>query len=310
MPLKYSVIILNQDQYPDFAEYVRNLCEIFLAKNAPFEILIVANGTGMFLRTVLPDTKDYKQFIKAYEFPKKISEGVSLRSVVKEAQGEILVVCGSYQQISNESFSRLLDSMDDTTDIVCPWRRHRVDSFLSRFQSWGFNYLVRRIAGTGLHDFSCLVRIFRREVFEETEIYGNMYRFLPLLAEKKGFKTREIECEHYQERGEAGLYVPSDYLTRLIDIFALFFNTRFTKKPLRFFSAMGLGFLCAGLLMILYLFVERFVFGHPIGNRSGLILSLLLIVFGVQSWGVGLLGEIVAFAHGRDKKEYTVEKEI
>jgi hypothetical protein len=73
---------------------------------------------------------------------------------------------------------------------------------------------------------------------------------------------------------------------------------------------MGLGFLSAGLLIILYLFAERFIFGHPLCNRFGLILSLLLIVFGVQSWGVGLLGEIVAFVHGRDKKEYTIEKMI
>jgi hypothetical protein len=149
-------------------------------------------------------------------------------------------------------------------------------------------------------------------VVEETDIYGNMYRFLPILAEKKGFKTREIKCDHYQQRGvgKSGFYSLSHYFNTFIDILTLYFNTGFSRKPLRFFSAIGLMFLIGGLLITAYIFAEKFFLGYPVGSRSSLLLAIVLMVLGVQAASVGLLGEIIAFAHGRKKKEYSIEKLI
>ena len=133
-----------------------------------------------------------------------------------------------------------------------------------------------------------------------------MYRFLPIVAAQKGFKTKEVKCEHYQERGKTGFYTPSDYVTRLIDIFTLFFITRFIKKPLRFFSSIGLGFLTIGLLLTGFLFIQRFFMNLPIGDRPALFLAILLMLVGVLVSSVGLLGEIIVFSHGRQKKDYTI----
>jgi len=155
-----------------------------------------------------------------------------------------------------------------------------------------------------------MVRVFRREVLEETKIYGNMYRFLPIVAARKGFKTTEVNCEHYQERGKTGFYGLSAYITRFIDIFTLYFNTRFTKKPLRFFNSIGLGFFLVGLFITSYIFVQKFSMGRPIGDRPMLLLAIFFMVLGVQAASVGLLGEIIAFIHGRHRKEYTIEKII
>jgi len=137
-----------------------------------------------------------------------------------------------------------------------------------------------------------------------------MYRFLPIVAVRKGFKTKEVKCEHYQERGKTGFYGFSEYVTRLIDIFTLYFNTRFTRKPLRFFSSIGLGFLLIGLLITSSIFAQKFFMGLPIGDRPILLLAIFFIVLGIQAASVGLLGEIIAFTQGRHKKEYTIEKEI
>jgi dolichol-phosphate mannosyltransferase len=169
---------------------------------------------------------------------------------------------------------------------------------------------MRFFVGAELHDFSCLVKVVRRAVLEETDLYGNMFRFLPVLAADKGFRVKEVPVQHLQERGKIGFYSVSDYITRLIDILTVFFNTRFTRKPLRFFSAIGIVFIFFGSLSLLLLFIERFFFSIPIGNRPLLFLSLLLTILGVLISSAGLLGEIIAFTNGRKKREYTIEKTI
>jgi hypothetical protein len=229
---------------------------------------------------------------------------------LNEVSGDILVVCGSYQQITNDSLVRALKSLDQKADIIAPWRQKRVDPSFNQFQSKVFNIFANKVTGSDLHDLSCTVKIFHREVLEETELYGNMSRFLPILAAQKGFITKEAPCKHLEERGKTGFYSLSEYVNRLLDIFTLYFNTRFTKKPLRFFSSIGLAFLVIGLGLTAFLFIQRFFMDVPIGNRPMLFISLLLMILGVLVSSVGLLGEIVVFTHGRSRKEYTAEKTI
>lgn len=308
--MKYSIIVLLEDPHPDFPQFITNLHNVFSTRGDSFEILIMVNGTGGFLRNQLAQLQGLNHRLKAFEFNTKTTQAVCLKAGLNESTGEIIVVSGSYQQITNDSLVQLLDSRDNETDIISPWRQHRVDPGFSQFQSRVFNTLVRKIIKSDLHDLSCTVKIFRRQVLEETKLYGNMYRFLPIVAAQRGFTTMEVKCEHYQERGKTGFYALSDYVTRLIDIFTLFFNTRFIKKPLCFFSSIGLGFLLTGLLITAYIFVQKFLMGYSIGDRPILLLAIFFMVLGVQVASVGLLGEIIAFAHGRQRKEYTVEKTI
>jgi hypothetical protein len=308
--MKYSVIVLLEEAHEDFPQFIRNLHGVFSNRHVPFEIIIMANGTGGFLRDRLIELQGFNHKIKAFEFDRKTTQAVCLKAGLRESRGEIIVVCGSYQQIGDNSLAQLLDSLDGETDIVSPWRQRRIDPSFNQFQSKVFNTLVRKMVKSDLHDLSCTVKIFRRGVLEKTEIYGNMYRFLPILAAQNGFKTKEVKCGHYQERGKTGFYGLSDYITRLIDIFTLYFNTRFVRKPLRFFSSIGLGFLLIGLLIMSYVFVQKFFMGYPMGDRPILLLAIFFIVLGVQTASVGLLGEIVAFTHGRKKKEYAIEKTI
>ncbi|MFO7963726.1 MAG: glycosyltransferase [Desulfobacterales bacterium] len=307
--MKYSIIILLEDCHSDFAHYIRNLHGLFSGRKEPFEMIIMANGTGGFLRDQLPGLSDLHPDIKAFEMT-PTTQSACLKGGLKESTGDIIVVCGSYQQITNASFAKLLEALDSKTDLISPWRRRRIDGVFSRFQSMLFNWIVRKTTRFDVHDLSCTVSVFRREVLEETELYGGMYRFLSILADRKGFKTREIECEHFQERGKSGLYPLSDYLGRLLDIVTLYFNTRFTKKPLRFFSTIGVGFISVGILIFGFVLFERAFLNQLVGDRPILLMALLSMAIGVQAAGVGLLGEIISFTLGRDRKEYTIEKII
>jgi hypothetical protein len=305
-----SVILLLEECYKDQSDYISAVDRIFAGIGVPYEILVIANGTGNFFRSRISDLKEISHRLRAYEFSKRTSQAVCLKAILKKVKGNTLVICGSYQQLTDDSIRKVVEALGYSCDVISPWRQNRVDPRLNRFQSRVFNGLMRWFVGADLHDFSCTMKVARKAVLEETEIYGNMFRFLPVLASDRGFRVKEIPVEHLQERGKTGIYGLSDYVTRLIDIFTLFFNTRFTRKPMRFFSAIGLGFMLLGSLSLLVLFIERFFFGILMGNRPFLFLSLLLTILGVLVSSAGLLGEIIAFTNGRQKKEYTIEKTI
>lgn len=308
--MKYSVIILLEEKNEDFSQFVRMLYETFSARSDPFEIIIIANGNEGFLKMELEKIQSLNQYLKAFAINKKTTQAVCLKAALNESSGDTIVVAGSYQQIPNKSLLQLLDFFDDKTDIISPWRQNRVDPPINKLQSRIFNLMVRVVTGSDLNDLSCTVKIFRREVLEDTELYGNMYRFLPIVAAQKGFKYKEIKCEHHEEHGKTGFYTISEYLERILDIFTLYFNVRFTRKPLRFFSTFGAMFFIIGFAITLYVFYQKIILGYPIGDRPVLILSILFMVLGTQAASVGLLGEIIAFTHGRNRKEYTVEKTI
>lgn len=305
-----SVIVLLENQYQDFPAYLLNIDRVFSDLGQAYEIVIVANGTGNFLRAQQNQLRRLSSRLHAFEFSTHVTQAVSLKAILKEAKGDTLVICGSYQQLTDQSLADCVKALDEGTDMISPWRQKRVDPGFNQFQSSVFNKIVRSFVKTDLHDFSCTVKVCRRSMLEMVDLYGNMFRFLPVLAMAKGFRVKEVPVEHYQERGKTGFYSFSEYITRLLDIFTLFFNTRFSRKPLRFFSCIGLGFIGIGMILIGVLFVQRLFFEIPIGNRALLFVALLLVILGVLVSGAGLLGEIIAFANGRHKKEYVIEKEI
>jgi hypothetical protein len=308
--MKYSIIILLEIENPEFVEFVMSVHSLFSELGDSFEILIIRNGVGTLSEKEKDVLTHANPVVRMFQMPAKTTEALCLTAGFKESRGEILVVFGSFQQITNKSLKTIIGAMDDSIDIISPWRQNRVDNFFNQMQSKTFNWLVKSIARSEMHDLGCKVKILRRQILDSVAIYGNMFNFLPILAREKGFQVKEIKCDHYKDHGKSGLYSLSRYLTILLDIFTLYFNSRFTRKPLRFFSAIGVVFFLLGALILSYVFIEKFLFGTPIGERAVLLLSLLFTVIGIQAASVGLLGEIIAFVHGRHRKEYTIEKII
>lgn len=305
----YSIIVLLEENYDGFTEYIYSLDDIFLEVGRSYEIIIIANGKMELLRKILTKINPQGKLI-AFAHNYKIPQAVCLRSAFEESCGDIIVVCGSYKQMKDDSLKKLIRSFDSKTDIISPWRQNRVDSKFGQLQSKIFNKMTQKVVGTELHDLSCTVRIFRRKVLEEIELYGNMYRFLPVIAAKSGFRTKEVPCEHYQERGKSGLYSLSEYTGRVIDIFTLYFKTHFIKKPLRFFSILGTVSVFIGFGGLLYVAIQKIICNIAIGGRPVIIMALLCIILGIQIASAGFLGEIIVFSIGRMRREYNIDKII
>lgn len=305
-----SVVVLLEEEALNFREYLRLLTHIFAKRANSFEIIIVSNGFESFLRSQSSAISGNPCLVRAFAFPSPVAQAVCVRAALKELMGDVVLLCGSYQQITSNAFNVMLDALDEETDLVCAWRQQRVDPGLNQLQSRFFNTLVRVVTKTDLHDLSCTTRVVRRSVLDELSLYGNMYRFLPVLAMQKGFRVKEVVTEHYQERGATGFYHLSEYFTRIVDVVTLFFNSRFSKKPLRFFSAVGSVFIVLGFLMFFWVFGQKILYDDPIGNDPYLLIASLSMVAGIQAAGIGLLGEIITFTLSRKKKGYVIEKII
>jgi hypothetical protein len=147
-------------------------------------------------------------------------------------------------------------------------------------------------------------------VLEETELYGEQHGFLPLLAANVGFKAIEIDVPQARGDAERKIHRPRGYLHRLVDILSVFFLTRFTRRPLRFFGPFGAGCTLAGVIGLAIIVAQRLFFGLPLAERPALILSSLFIALGLQVLAIGLIGELIVFIHARSMRQYRVREII
>jgi hypothetical protein len=149
-----------------------------------------------------------------------------------------------------------------------------------------------------------------RQVASELNLYGSMHRFIPLLAHHRGFAVREIAVAQRRENRGTRFHGAGAYLGRLLDVLTVFFLTKFARRPLRFFGLLGAGMLSLGVLLGLVVVVEKVFFATGLSDRALLLLAVLLVVLGVQTLSLGLVGEILIFIHARNVREYHVAEVI
>ncbi len=235
-------------------------------------------------------------------------ESVCLSAGYEKARGTILLTSPQYVQIDPAAIEPMLAAIDQGVDFVTPWRHPRVDPWLNRLQSLLFSWITRRIIHVKIRDMNCTFRVFRREVLDDLHLYGDMYRFLPALAYRQGFRVQELEVRHLSEWGGAGLFGLGVYARRMLDVVGMLFLAKFTLKPLRFFGALGGLLLLVGSIVCAVIGIEHYLFQAGIYNRPLFIIGVLVIVLGVQIIGFGLVGEIIIYTQARNLREYRVDR--
>jgi glycosyltransferase involved in cell wall biosynthesis len=235
-------------------------------------------------------------------------ESVCLSAGYEKARGRILITSPQYVQVEPAAIERMLAEIDRGVDFVTPWRHPRVDPWLNRLQSTIFSWITRRIIHVKIRDMNCTFRAFRREVLDDMHLYGDMYRFLPALAYRQGFKVQELEVRHLREWGGAGLFGIGVYARRLLDVVGMLFLAKFTLKPLRFFGTVGGLLALLGAALCLEQGIEHLIWHAGLYNRMIFIIGFLMIVLGVQIIGFGLVGEIIIYTQARNLREYRVER--
>lgn len=272
-----------------------------------YEWLFVLEGARPELREYLERLREQGHPIRIFQLAKSFGEAAALTVGFEHARGEILLTLPDRFQVEPASIHGIFPALEGR-DMVVTRRWPRTDSWFSRAKTVVFNRLVAFRSGARFNDLGCSVRILRRAVAEEVPLYGDQEIFFPLLARQRGFLVTEIDLPQARRAPYVRHHSPGVYLRRLLDFLSVWFITKFTRKPLRFFGLIGTGIAAAGLAILLIIVVERLVFGVPLADRPALLLSSLLAVLGVQVVSVGLVAELVIFTHGRHLKEYQVRE--
>ena len=229
-----------------------------------------------------------------------------VRMALPHCRAPLLLILSAYRRIEAGALPDLARALDEA-DLVVARRWPRRDSWVNRLQGRLFHGLVSRVTGIPLHDLASGVRAVRRELLEELPLYGDLYRFLPVLAGRDGYRVREVDCAQHPRDAGTRLYRPGVYLRRALDLLGLYFLVRFTQRPLRFFGLLGSLLSLAGAGILGVLFAQR-IGGRALADRPLLLLGVLLLVLGVQAIALGLVGEIIVHVHATRQRQYRLAR--
>ncbi len=311
--LELSLVVLASNETPDtdlFREMMQVWREELDALGRSYEVLVVDDGVGNEFFEVADELRGDWSAIRIIRFRRCFGESVALDTAVDLAKGRYVVTSTWYLQVERESLRTTVQRLDGGTDFVTVRRHPRVDSVMARLNSWMFNAYTRWLTKVRLHDLNTSFRAFRRDVVEGLHFHGDLFRFIAIFAIHKGFRVEEIPMRHIREEGPSTVLRPGLYVRRFLDILALFFLIKFTRKPLRFFGLVGFGFLSVGLVICLWLAYLKLAFDESLVGRPMLILGVFLVVLGIIVASIGLIGEIIIFTHGRDLRDYHIDRII
>ncbi|MBK8944288.1 MAG: glycosyltransferase [Ignavibacteriae bacterium] len=303
-----SAIIVYYQKYefdnikPLFDQYKENLDKT----NLNYEFVFVIDGNMPGVLNEVKSIAEKNQNIKVIKLGRWFGDATSLQAGFEASEGNLIITLPSFQQVEADEIPKMIENIKDC-DMVVGWRYPRIDSFLNNFQSKVFNKIVKSFVGTQFHDLKCNVRLFKREILENIYMYGDQDRFLPLWAWRLGYKVKEIKVKQHKVDYRQKLYPLQSYTQRGLELLSLFFLIKFTKKPIRFFGSSGLIIFSLGLLLGFILFIQRMFFDVALADRPIVLVSILLIVFGILAFAIGLVGELIIFTHAKDIKDYIVE---
>ena len=304
-----SVVVPVNGAAEDFPDLVESYQEALAQTGRDLEFLFVLEGPQPEARAYLQGLQAEGRPVRLFQLTKSFGEAAALTVGFDHARGDVLLTLPARFQVESSSLPRLVEALEGH-DMVVARRWPRTDSRFSRIKTLVFNRLVFFRGHVQFHDLGCSVRIVRQAVAQEISLYGDQEVFFPLLAAQRGFVVKEIDLPQARRAPYSRRHGGGVYLRRFLDIATVWFLTKFTRKPLRFFGMIGTPIAALGFLLLLVLIIERLFFGVGLADRPALLLSSLMVVLGVQIVVMGLIGELVIFTHGRELKEYQVREII
>ena len=241
--------------------------------------------------------------IRVIEAGHTVGESTLLKLGAARARGNVLLVMPAYHRVVAGEIPALIEAVEQGADLANGRRWPRRDSWVNRLQTWMLHTMVTGLASGQIHDVGSGVRAIRPSLLRELPLYGDFFRFLPVLALRDGYSVVEIDAEQHPNDARVRVYSPGTYLRRAIDVLGLFFLSRFTYKPLRFFGLLGTMLSAAGGTILVIMFVQR-LGGEGIADRPMLLLAVLLFTLGVQAVALGLIGEIIVHFNAPGRRPY------
>jgi glycosyltransferase involved in cell wall biosynthesis len=266
------------------------------ACNEPWEVVFVDDGSTDGSIDVLTRLNAETTNVVVVHLRRNFGKAAALQAGFLEARGDIVVTIDADLQDDPAEIPQLLAKLDEGFDLVSGWKTRRNDPLLRRLFSRLFNRATAVVSGVRLHDVNCGLKAYRAEVLQGIRIYGELHRFIPVLALYRGFRIAEIPVNHRERRHGESRYGPERYLRGFFDLLSVTFMGRYRHRPLHLFGGIGLLMGTVGFVILLYLSMLK-LWGHGIGTRPLLTLGVLLVVVGIQFVSLGLISELVTSQH-------------
>jgi glycosyltransferase involved in cell wall biosynthesis len=290
--MKISVVIPTFNEEESLPELCTMVVETVRKMHVPFEILFIDDGSSDNSLKVIEDLHQKYEQVKAVSFRRNYGKSEALNEGFRIAEGDIVITMDADLQDDPREIPRLVEKLNGF-DLVSGWKKKRHDPLKKIIPSKLFNFTTALLTGIRIHDFNCGLKAYRRDVIKDIPVYGELHRYLPVLAYWRGYSVGELIVQHHPRKFGITKYGWRRFFSGFFDLLTVLFLTRFRQRPLHLFGFFGLILFFFGFIISIYLSI-LWLQGYPIGNRPLLFLGVLLIIVGMQSFSIGLIGEMLA----------------
>jgi glycosyltransferase involved in cell wall biosynthesis len=299
-----SVVIPVRNEERSVALLVDELESALQPLGVEWEAIFVDDGSTDGTYAALTRLHAARSDVRAVRLRRNFGKAAALGAGFAHATGDVIVTLDGDLQDDPAEIPHLLAKLEEGFDLVSGWKTRRRDPLRRRVLSRVFNTVTRWISGVRLHDMNCGLKAYRADVVRGLRLYGELHRFIPVLAHHRGFRIAELPVNHRPREHGRSRYGLERYLRGFLDLLTVSFIGRYRHRPLHLFGGLGLTLSVTGTGILVYLTIDKLL-GHAIGQRPLLLLGVLLVVVGLQIFSLGLITELITSHH----EERTSERE-
>jgi len=309
-----SIVIPLKDEeesLPELADWIKTVCD---ANHYSYEIIMVDDGSTDNSWKVIEQLSKENTSIKGIRFQRNYGKSAALNEAFKAAQADVVITMDADLQDSPDEIPELRRMIvEDGYDLVSGWKKKRYDNTLTKnVPSKFFNAVTRSMSKIKLHDFNCGLKAYRKKVVKSIEVYGEMHRYIPVLAKWAGFKKiGEKVVEHRARKYGVTKFGWERFVNGFLDLLSITFVGKFSKRPMHFFGLWGTLFFVVGLGITLYLIIAKIIdpANFALTNRPGFYLALTSVIIGMQLFLAGFISELIS-RNAPGRNSYLIEDKI
>ncbi len=304
--LDISIIIPVYNEEKNIVALFNNIKSEIENITSNYEIIWINDGSTDSTSDELKKISDREQRVSYISFRKNFGKAHALNKGFGVAEGDLVFTMDGDHQDDPKEFFHFINKINQGYDVVSGWKYKRRDPFTKRIMSKIFNSLTRGISGVKIHDFNCGFKLYKKEVVKSINLYGDLHRYIPVLAHLEGFKVGEIKVTHHERKFGKSKYGISRLFKGFLDLLTIKFLLDFSKRPMHLFGFLGIILLGLGILLGIILAYYNLFFGVPM-VRPALFLAIIMVVVGIQFFSLGFIGEMIIFLNEQKKETDTTE---